>query len=476
MRTNTVPLSLESIIIDAGTQARLALHQDTIDRYMEAITNGDKLPPMEVYTDGSTYWLVDGFHRFFAYKQAGRKQVQVIVKEGPLKEAVLAAAAANKAHDTAGLARTNKDKRHAVEMVLQFEDWRKKPLWEVAKHCGASHETVRTIRNELSKFESSSPFPDKTTGADGKQRPTKYKPRKEKDPEPERLPLTGGVQYTNGHDVKPWYTVEHWNALDKAGRLALFHMEPKGTFNKTDENVGWAKSSWNPCTGCEHNCPYCYARDIANRYYEGYGFTPVFHPARLHIPQTMTPPKESATQPGLRNVFVCSMADLFGKWVPKEWIEAIIDVCARAPQWNFLFLTKFPARLCEFSFPDNAWVGTSVDVQARVAAAEKAFRNISAKVKWLSCEPLLEPLRFSALDMFDWVVIGGASRSEQTPEFRPPRKWVIQLEAQALEAGCRIYEKENLYSENLLQEYPDAPDVESTPAALARFDYPLLKL
>jgi protein gp37 len=125
-----------------------------------------------------------------------------------------------------------------------------------------------------------------------------------------------------------------------------------------------------------------------------------------------------------------------------------------APRWNFLFLTKFPQRMAEFAFPDNAWVGTTVDCQARVANAEKAFRKIRAVVKWLSCEPLIEPLHFADLGVFDWVVIGGASRSSQTPEWRPPRAWINDLETAAREAGCRVYEKDNLLDR--IREYPQA--------------------
>lgn len=120
-----------------------------------------------------------------------------------------------------------------------------------------------------------------------------------------------------------------------------------------------------------------------------------------------------------------------------------------SPQWNFLFLTKFPQRLQEIcnklcGFPDNAWVGTTVDTQARVKVAEKAFANIDAKVKWLSCEPLLEDLTFNSLKMFDWVVIGGQSESTQTPKLQPDYDWVTHLHQQAREANCKIYHKENL--------------------------------
>ena len=146
------------------------------------------------------------------------------------------------------------------------------------------------------------------------------------------------------------------------------------------------------------------------------------------------------------------MADLFGKWVPVEWIEAVLDQVRGNPQWNFLFLTKFPIRMVDFEFPANAWVGTSVDRQYAVERAEKAFRKITAAVKFLSCEPLLEPLQFTSLDMFDWVIIGGASKSTQTPEWRPPRDWIYNLENQAQEAGCMIYEKTNLWER--IRDYP----------------------
>jgi protein gp37 len=72
--------------------------------------------------------------------------------------------------------------------------------------------------------------------------------------------------------------------------------------------------------------------------------------------------------------------------VPREWIEAVLEQVAANPQWTFLFLTKFPQRLAEFDFPINAWVGTTVDAQARVRNAEVAFAKVRATVRWLSLE------------------------------------------------------------------------------------------
>jgi protein gp37 len=228
----------------------------------------------------------------------------------------------------------------------------------------------------------------------------------------------------------------------------------KAVFNHTNEMVDWASWTWNPVTGCWHGCIYCYAREIAHnkRMAKSYPhkFEPTFHPYRLDAPANTPYPKE-LTRPADRNVFVCSMADLFGKWVPDDWIMPIFERVKAHPEWTFLFLTKFPQRrqeICDAlgGFPDNAWVGCTVDGQARVATAEKAFRNIKAGVKWLSVEPMNERLTFKRLDVFDWLVIGGQSASpfNGTPASQPEWEWVYHLMQQATSAGVPFYCKENL--------------------------------
>jgi protein gp37 len=251
-----------------------------------------------------------------------------------------------------------------------------------------------------------------------------------------------------------YVTLEAWDAMSSDERRNLL-APPASTdrFNDqgTSTGIKWALWSWNPVTGCLHNCPYCYARDIAERFYEQ-KFAPALWPDRLRAPANMPDPDPEKGL-GHKNVFVCSMADLFGRWVPGEWIDAVLAAVRAAPLWNFLFLTKFPVRMAEFDFPDNAWVGTTVDCQARVANAERSFRKVRAGVKWLSLEPLLEPLRFADLGAFDWVVIGGASRSSQTPAWHPPRKWIEAIEEEAIRVGVPYFEKAN----NLVESYPGDP-------------------
>jgi protein gp37 len=247
------------------------------------------------------------------------------------------------------------------------------------------------------------------------------------------------------------FTVGQWQEMSEGQRRTL--LEEAGSarrcvFNaqNDNENIDWAKYSWNPVTGCEHDCPYCYARPIGNMRYP-HGFKPAFWPDRLKARHNTPFPRELARRwVGYRNVFVCSMADLFGGWVPREWIDAVLAECAAAPKWNFLFLTKYPNRMAEFTFSENCWVGTTVDCQARVKNAEKAFRKIKAGVKWLSLEPILEPLKFTDLGLFQWIVLGGASATATTPEWRPPRRWVEAVEREARRLKIPYYEKTNLHA------------------------------
>lgn len=217
----------------------------------------------------------------------------------------------------------------------------------------------------------------------------------------------------------------------------------KSRFNPTNDNIEWAKWTWNPVTGCKFGCKYCYARDIANRF-NANGFEPTFHENRLTAPTDTKVPKEAATSIGYKNVFVCSMADLFGMWIPQEWIDKVMATVRENKQWNFLFLTKNPKRLVDIDFPDNCWVGTTVDVQERVSPAIEAFKQVRATVKFLSCEPLQEHLEFCDMSMFDWIIIGGRSRSTGMPEGQPEWEWVEDLLTQARKDDLSVYFKPNL--------------------------------
>lgn len=244
--------------------------------------------------------------------------------------------------------------------------------------------------------------------------------------------------------------------------------QSKPTFNETPgDGISWASWSWNPVTGCLHGCDYCYARDIATsqRFASAYpvGFTPLFHHERLDAPANTVIPARHANDSAYKRVFVCSMADLYGRWVPEEWIDQVHSSMLASPQWQYILLTKFPDRYTGLKMPDGAWVGTSVDEQKRVRIAERAFAELPDNVtKWLSLEPLREPLEFTDMSMFDWVVIGAQTRSVQpsgvVEAFAPPYDWFHRIYSQAREAGCKVHVKPNLITNPGMQwpeEYPE---------------------
>jgi protein gp37 len=347
---------------------------------------------------------------------------------------------------------TNEQRREVIAELLRENPQQSDR--QIASQTKADHKTVGKVRGEM-EGRGEIPHVARRTDSKGRAQPA-GKPATER----QALPVADGAA-----PDEPWITPDAWNALKPPMRKRLLvECKSKVRFNDQgdNENIEWALWSWNPVTGCRHNCPYCYARDIANRFYEQ-KFEPALWPGRLAAPRNTPFPEAkiaalAAGDPrrlGLKNVFTCSMADLFGRWVPSEWIEAVLAEVRAAPQWTFLFLTKFPARLAEFSFPANTWVGTTVDCQARVANAEKAFRKVKAGVKWLSVEPMIEPLRFSDLGAFQWLVLGGSSRSSQTPEWHPPAEWVVALTKAADRAGVPVYQKSNLFGR--LRGYPGQP-------------------
>ena len=211
-------------------------------------------------------------------------------------------------------------------------------------------------------------------------------------------------------------------------------------------SIEWAKFTWNPVTGCLHDCQYCYARDLANRF-NPYKFEPHFWPERLAAPRNTKIPKGKENEPGIRNVFTVSMGDLFGRWVPFVWIDQIFDVIRENNQWNFIFLTKNPRRYLELTFPGNCWIGATADTQERADIALDVFAKLNVpNIKFLSCEPLSENIHVYYYDKLtiDWLIIGGRSRSTGMPAIQPEWEWVESLLRQARKFDIPVYFKPNL--------------------------------
>ncbi len=215
--------------------------------------------------------------------------------------------------------------------------------------------------------------------------------------------------------------------------------------------IEWTEVTWNPTTGCDRisaGCDNCYALALAKRLramgakkYQndgdprtsGPGFGLTVHPSVLRQPYGWRTP---------RLVFVNSMSDLFHAKVPLDFIRAVFKVIAETPQHTYQILTKRSARLRKIAdrldWPDNLWMGVSVE-NADVLYRVDDLRTVPARVRFLSCEPLLGPLPSLDLSGIDWVIAGG----ESGPGHRPlDPAWVSMLRDRCVAAGVPFFFKQ----------------------------------
>ncbi|MEY3218735.1 MAG: hypothetical protein RIT27_92 [Pseudomonadota bacterium] len=166
-------LELSKIRIDGGTQSRANLQRNIINEYAELMSNDVELPPLDVFHDGENYWLVDGFHRYWAKKQISpnntednflpEETIEVTVHQGTQRDAILFSLGANNDH---GIRRTNDDKNRAVETMIRDSEWQKWSDREIAKICKVSNTFVAKCRERLN--DSTVNIDSKTYKRDGK--------------------------------------------------------------------------------------------------------------------------------------------------------------------------------------------------------------------------------------------------------------------------------------------------------------------
>lgn len=139
---------LDQIRLDGGTQMREHLDQNVVQDYAEKMRDGVVFPPMITMFDGSTHWLVDGFHRYLAVQAAGKQGYNCEVHTGTQQDAIFMATSVNGSH---GLQRSNETKRKAVEVTIAHPNAAGWSNVQIAKHCGVSDKFVASIKNPETK-------------------------------------------------------------------------------------------------------------------------------------------------------------------------------------------------------------------------------------------------------------------------------------------------------------------------------------
>jgi hypothetical protein len=174
-------IDISAIRTDGGTQMRAELSKDVYLDYRDKMNAGVEFPPVDVFFDGSTYWLADGFHRFHGAREAECKAIKATEPDGTVRDAILFAVGANQGH---GLRRSNQDKRNAVTTLLNDETWVKWSDNKIADQAGVSDMMVAGIRSQLQESCTSPAAKTKDEpkiGKDGKSYPAK-KPTPKKAP------------------------------------------------------------------------------------------------------------------------------------------------------------------------------------------------------------------------------------------------------------------------------------------------------
>jgi len=207
-------------------------------------------------------------------------------------------------------------------------------------------------------------------------------------------------------------------------------------------SIEWTEYSWNPVTGCSKvssGCLNCYAERMAKRFkamginrYKA-GFDVQIHSDLIAIPFRLKKPHV---------IFVNSMSDLFHEAIPEHFIKDIFAVMNDCPQHTFQILTKRSQRMLRLSkelrWSDNIWMGVTVEDQHNIFRMGELCGS-PAKIKFISCEPLLGPVSLSHIDGISWVIVGG----ESGPNARPMKeKWATSIRDQCLRANVAFFFKQ----------------------------------
>jgi protein gp37 len=221
----------------------------------------------------------------------------------------------------------------------------------------------------------------------------------------------------------------------------------------TRSRIEWTDATWNPIAGCtvmSAGCTNCYATRMAARLEamgsEKYrGLTRrsgkrVVWTGKINFDEKALDLPKSWSKP--RFIFVNSMSDLFHEKVPSAFIRRVWDVMRQTPQHTYQILTKRPDRMAKevntLACLPNVWVGTSVEGPLVIHRIDE-LRSVSATVRFVSFEPLIESVEGVDLSGIHWAIVGGESGPSARLMFEV---WVDEIESACEKFGTVFFFKQ----------------------------------
>lgn len=230
-----------------------------------------------------------------------------------------------------------------------------------------------------------------------------------------------------------------------------------------NSKIEWTDATFNPWIGCTKvspACDFCYAevstpaRTLRASGQETWGANaPRKRTSDANWREPLKWNRKAAAEGRRMRVFCASLADVFDNQVPDEWRADLFVLIRATPNLDWLLLTKRPQNIAKMLPPDwgagypNVWLGTTVENQTEADRRIPHLLNVPARVRFLSCEPLLGPVDLTAhflnpqgfTDTPRWVIAGG----ESGPGARPTHPdWARSLRDQCAAAGVPFHFKQ----------------------------------
>jgi len=207
-------------------------------------------------------------------------------------------------------------------------------------------------------------------------------------------------------------------------------------------HIEWTEVTWNPTTGCtkvSSGCKNCYAERWAKMQNKrgisqyGNGFSLTLAPNRLNEPRKLKTPSL---------IFVNSMSDLFHEGVSDSYISMVFETMNDLPNHTFQVLTKRIERAKYLSphvrWSENIWLGVSVEHNDFIGRIDE-LRDTSAKIKFISFEPLLGEIGNVNLEGIDWILVGGETGGRAR---KMEKEWVLSIQRRCFSEDIPFFFKQ----------------------------------